>query len=52
MTLLYSQIIIEPSVFECYQILDDGVTGSGMCYPVCEMMHIKDPLLLIRKPYC
>ena len=21
--------------------------GCGMCYPVCEMMHIKEPLLLI-----
>ena len=27
--------------------------GCGMCYPVCGMMHIKEPLLLIRKssPY-
>ena len=24
-------------------------TGSGMCYPVCGMMHIKEPLLLIGK---
>ena len=23
--------------------------GHGMCYPVFEMMHIKEPLLLIRK---
>ena len=23
--------------------------GPGMCYPVCGMMHIKEPLLLIRK---
>ena len=23
--------------------------GSGMCYPVCWMMHIKEPLLLIGK---
>ena len=21
--------------------------GRGMCYPVCEMVHIKEPLLLI-----
>ena len=21
--------------------------GRGMCYPVCGMMHIKEPLLLI-----
>ena len=26
-----------------------GVTkGCGMCYPVCAMVHIKEPLLLIR----
>ena len=23
--------------------------GRGMCYPVCGMMHIKEPLLLIDK---
>ena len=23
--------------------------GRGMCYPVCGMMHIKEPLLLIGK---
>ena len=23
--------------------------GCGICYPVCEMMHIKEPLLLIGK---
>ena len=23
--------------------------GCGMCYPVCGIVHIKDPLLLIRK---
>ena len=23
--------------------------GCGMCYPVCKMMHIKEPLLLMRK---
>ena len=21
--------------------------GRGMCYPVCEVMHIKEPMLLI-----
>ena len=24
----------------------------GMCYPVCEMMHIKETLLLIEKSPC
>ena len=23
--------------------------GRGMCYPICGVMHIKDPLLLIEK---
>ena len=23
--------------------------GRGVCYPVCAMMHIKEPLMLIRK---
>ena len=23
--------------------------GRGMCYPVCGMVHIKDPLLLIKE---
>ena len=26
-----------------------GVTKTGMCNPVCGMVHIKEPLLLIRK---
>ena len=26
--------------------------GHGMCYPVCGMMHIKDPLLLIGEKAC
>ena len=23
--------------------------GCGMCYPVCEMVHIKNTLLIIKK---
>ena len=26
-----------------------GNKGCGMCYPVCGMVHIKEPLLLIGK---
>ena len=26
-----------------------GVKGSGMCYPDCGKVHIKEPLLLIGK---
>ena len=29
--------------------LDWCKKGCGMCYPVCAMMHIKEPLLLIGK---
>ena len=42
------------SVKEIWRNLD-GQTKTriedlhGMCYPVCGIVHIKDPLLLIRK---
>ena len=26
--------------------------GCGMCYPVCGIVHIKEPLLLIRSSPC
>ena len=29
--------------------LEYWTRGCGMCYPVCGMMHIKYPLLLIEK---
>ena len=32
------------------EVLDDWCNkGCGMCYSVCGMMHIKEPLLLIGK---
>ena len=31
------------------QINPVEVIGRGMCYPVCRMVHIKEPLLLIGK---
>ena len=44
-----------PSIFFSFQpVLHDWCSkGRGMCYPVCGMMHIKEPLLLIGKssPY-
>ena len=43
---------INPSVnyFSFHPVLHDWCTkGHGMCYPVCEMVHIKDPLLLIKE---
>ena len=38
------------SYFSFQPVLHDWCTkGCGMCYPVCGMMHIKEPLLLIEK---
>ena len=33
----------QPVLHDCFN------KGRGMYYPVCGMMHIKEPLLLIRK---
>ena len=38
------------SYFSFQPVLHDRCkTGRGMCYPVCVMVHIKEPLLLIGK---
>ena len=38
------------SYFSFQPVLHDWCNkGRGMCYPVCGMMHIKEPLLLIDK---
>ena len=38
------------SDFSLQPVLHDWCnTGRGMYYPVCGMVHIKEPLLLIRK---
>ena len=38
------------SYFSFHPVLHDWCNkGHGMCYPVCQMMHIKEPLLLIEK---
>ena len=38
------------SYFSFQPVLHDGCNkGRGMCYPVCGMVHIKEPLLLIDK---
>ena len=42
------------SYFSFQPVLHDWCNkGHGMCYPVCGMVHIIEPLLLIRKssPY-
>ena len=37
-------------LFSFQPVLHDWFNkGCGMCYPVCGMMHIKEPLLLIGK---
>ena len=37
-------------IFSLQPVLHDWCNkGSGVCYPVCGMMHIKEPLLLIGK---
>ena len=37
------------SDFSFKSVLHDWYNkGNDMCYPVCGMMHIKEPLLLIR----
>ena len=33
----------------CLSVHDWCNKGRGMCYPVCGMVHIKEPLLLIDK---
>ena len=38
------------SYFSFQPVLHDWCNkGRGMCYPVCEIVHIKEPLLLIDK---
>ena len=37
------------TIFSFQPVLHDWCNkGRGVCYPVCGMMHIKEPLLLIR----
>ena len=43
--------MVDPlSYFSFQPLLHDWCNKScGMCYPVCVMVHIKEPLLLIEK---
>ena len=43
--------IVDPlSYFSLQPVIHDWYNkGHGMCYPVCGMVYIKDPLLLIKK---
>ena len=42
--------MVDPlSYFPFQPVLQDWFTkGCNMCYPVCGMVHVKDPLLLRR----
>ena len=42
---------VDPLSYLSFQlVLHDWCNkGRGMCYPVCVMVHIKEPLLLIDK---
>ena len=44
-------VCVDPlSYFSFQPVLHDWCNkGHGMCYPVCGMVHIKEPLLLIGK---
>ena len=39
----HSTVSFQPVLHDWYN------KGCGMCYPVCGMVHIKEPLLLIRR---
>ena len=41
--------ILHGGPIEIFLVTASGPKGRGMCYPVCGMMHIKEPLLLIGK---
>ena len=39
----FSYLSFQPLLHDCCN------KGRGICYPICGMMHIKEPLLLIGK---
>ena len=41
--------MVDPFSYFSFQLHDWCNKGCGMCYPVCGMVHIKEPLLLIGK---
>ena len=48
---LDQSFMVNPLSYISFQpVLHDwGNKGCGMCYPICGMVHIKEPLMLIRK---
>ena len=48
-TLYFDLVHAFSSLSHFSQCTTAGVTGHGMCYPVCWIVHIKEPLLLIGK---
>ena len=48
--MFFIKIIMLETYFSFQPVLHDWcIKGRGMCYPVCGMVHIKEPLLLIDK---
>ena len=48
--LLDWSLMVDPlSYFSFQPVLHNCNKGCGLCYPVCEMVHNKEPLLLIGK---
>ena len=47
----FSILTLNPLIYFSFQpVLQELCNkGRGMCYPVCVMVHIKEPLLLIVK---
>ena len=46
----HEQTLLRQSYFSFQPVLHDWCNkGRGMCFPVCGMVHIKEPLLLIGK---
>ena len=43
-------VVLNQAISRSSQMLHDWCNkGRGMCYPVCVMVHIKEPLVLIDK---
>ena len=50
MMMFLQNVVVDIAYFSFQPVLHDWCNkGRGMCYPVCGMMHIKEPLLLIVK---
>ena len=41
--------MVDPLSFFLFQSVFHDWCNKGMCNPVCGMVHVKDPLLLVKK---